>query len=104
MARRGLLAEIHRGLKAAQREAERRNRDAARKHAAAVRRAGQARKANELAEGKSASVTDTLAKVLHALGHKKEACTVLAQAIKLLEDGSERGMLIADMEELGCSS
>lgn len=47
--RRGILAEIHRGLKAIEREAQRQKREQARLHAAAVRRAEQARRENERA-------------------------------------------------------
>ncbi|MCK4659600.1 MAG: thioredoxin family protein [Phycisphaerae bacterium] len=52
-----------------------------------------ARKAYKLADKKDPAVADTLARVLHRLGKKDEAVTLLREKLKSIPSGPERDML-----------
>ncbi|NOX57362.1 MAG: thioredoxin family protein, partial [Planctomycetes bacterium] len=62
----------------------------------------QARKANELSDGKNAAIIDTLARVLDALDKNGEACELLKQKVKEFPDGRNSKMLKECEAELGC--
>ena len=60
----------------------------------------QARKANELTGGKNASIIDTLARVLHALGKKEEAVKTVEEALKTVAEPSDREALQACLTDV----
>lgn len=62
----------------------------------------QARKAHELSEGKEAAIIDTLARVLHALDKKDEACEVLRTSGKNVTSQGDRMALLETMADLEC--
>lgn len=61
-----------------------------------------ARKAYDLTKGQSAAIVDTLARILHALEKKGEACDVLQEASKTISAGPDRDILTKCFADLKC--
>lgn len=64
----------------------------------------QAREAHEMTHGEDASIIDTLARVLDALGDRTEACALLQKARKDHDSGRDRKILRTCSEDLKCDS
>jgi restriction system protein len=96
MAKRGVMAEINRQMKASAREAERRNRAAVTAHNAAAREAERARKAEERARAAAQRATEQEQKQL-----EKEAAAAHVAAMQAEVD--ERNAALAEVyDEIDC--
>ena len=60
----------------------------------------QARRANEMTQGTDAAIVDTLARLLHAMGQRKEALALLDDALDKISGSRDRQGLIMCKHEL----
>jgi restriction system protein len=97
MARRGFFAELHHQSRLAAREAERRQRAAAREHAAAARRAEQARKADERARAQAARAEEADRKRMEK---EAEAAHLAARQAEVEERNSELVEIYDELDNL----